>query len=351
MGRQPTASDIPTTFLPDFCGLRIVFAVVVIGEMLALVLTLAPATGGDRWSDLGLVSLFVQWVALTGTAVLCLARRYLARLGDVPAATLAYLLLLAVIVLVTLVAQALADRLGIDQLLPGGWRDGFLWRSLAIGAIASAVSLRYFYVRHQWQRQVLAESRAHLEALQARIRPHFLFNSLNTVASLTRTRPELAEATIEDLAELFRASLGNPTEGVTLALELELAHRYLNIEQLRLGDRLHIDWDVDELDGDLAVPALIVQPLLENAVYHGIEPRAEGGTLSVRGSRDGADAVLVIDNPLPVRRGNRESGNHMALENIDARLAVFYGRKGLLQTIVTEDRFRATLQLPPGRGT
>jgi two-component system sensor histidine kinase AlgZ len=349
MGRQPTASDIPTTFLPDFCGWRIVFAVVVIGEMLALVLTLAPATGGDRWSNLGLVSLFVQWVALTGTAVLCLARRHLARLGDVPAATLAYLLLLTAIVLVSLVAQVLAEWLGIDQLLSGGWRNDFLWRSLAIGAIASAVSLRYFYVRHQWQRQVLAESRAHLEALQARIRPHFLFNSLNTVASLTRTRPELAETTIEDLAELFRASLGNPAEGVTLALELELAHRYLNIEQLRLGDRLTIDWKVDDLDGDLAVPALTVQPLLENAIYHGIEPRPDGGTLSVRGSRDGEDVVLVIENPLPVHRGNRDSGNHMALENISARLAAFYGRKDLLLTIVTEDRFRATLHLPLGR--
>jgi len=226
MDHQPTSSDIPTTFLPDFCGLRVVFAVVVIGEMLALVLTLAPVAGNDRWSDLGLVSLFVQWVALTGTAMLCLLRRHLARLGDVPAATLAYLLLLAVTAVVSLVALALAARLGLDQLLPAGWRDGFFWRSLAIGAIAAAVSLRYFYVRHQWQRQVLVESRAHLEALQARIRPHFLFNSLNTVASLTRTRPELAETTIEDLAELFRASLGNPVEGVPLALELELANRY-----------------------------------------------------------------------------------------------------------------------------
>jgi len=349
MDHQPTSSDIPTTFLPDFCGLRVVFAVVVIGEMLALVLTLAPVAGNDRWSDLGLVSLFVQWVALTGTAMLCLLRRHLARLGDVPAATLAYLLLLAVTAVVSLVALALAARLGLDQLLPTGWRDGFFWRSLAIGAIAAAVSLRYFYIRHQWQRQVLVESRAHLEALQARIRPHFLFNSLNTVASLTRTRPELAETTIEDLAELFRASLGNPAEGVPLALELELANRYLNIEQLRLGDRLQVAWDIGELDGDLAMPALIVQPLLENAVYHGIEPRAEGGTLSVRGTCEGEDAVLVIDNPLSPHGRNREAGHHMALENIRARLKAFYGRDELLQTIVTDDRFRATLRLPPGR--
>ncbi len=344
MGRQSSANDLPTTFLPDFCGLRIVFAVVVIGEMLALVLTLAPAADGDRWADLGLVSLYVQWVALTGTALLCLARRHLARLGDVPAASAAYLLLLGTILGVALVALALADRLGLDTLLPPGWRDGFVWRSLAIGAIAAAVSLRYFYVRHQWRRQVLAESRAHLEALQARIRPHFLFNSLNTVASLTRSRPEVAEATIEDLAELFRASLADAEEGVPLEVELGLARSYLNIEQLRL--RLRIDWQVDELDGELAMPPLIVQPLLENAVYHGIEPRAEGGTLRVHGSREDELNVLVIENPLPAPGNRRGGGHHMALENIGARLEAFFGRDGLLETLQTEDRFRATLRLP-----
>ncbi len=346
VGRQSSASDLPTTFLPDFCGLRIVFAVVVIGEMLALVLTLAPAVGDDRWADLGLVSLYVQWVALTGTALLCLARRHLARLGDVPAASVAYLLLLATILAVSLVALALADRLGLDSLLRPGWRDDFVWRSLAIGAIAAAVSLRYFYVRHQWRRQVLAESRAHLEALQARIRPHFLFNSLNTVASLTRSRPEVAEATIEDLAELFRASLADAGQGVPLEVELGLARSYLNIEQLRLGDRLRVDWQVEALDGQRMMPALIVQPLLENAVYHGIEPRSDGGTLRVRASREDGMNVLVIDNPLPPHGAARGSGHRMALENIDARLAAFFGRDGLLETLQTEDRFRATLRLP-----
>ena len=348
MNRQPTAAQAPTTFLPDFCGLRIVFAVVVIGEMLALLLTLAPGSAGDRWADLGLVSLFVQWVALTGTATLCLARRHLARLGDVPAATVAYLLLLAVITVVTLIVLTLSDTIGLDTLLTRGWRDDFLWRSLAIGAIVSAVSLRYFYVRHQWQRQVLAESRAHLEALQARIRPHFLFNSLNTVASLTRSRPELAEATIEDLADLFRASLADPAEGVPLAVEMELARRYLNIEQLRLGDRIAVDWRVDGLDDDLAMPALIIQPLLENAVYHGIEPQAEGGLLRVRGWLEEGACVLQIDNPL-ADGGGRPDGNRMALENIHERLRAFYGRDGLLEAVERDGRFEATLTLPQKR--
>ena len=337
------------TFLPDFCGLRVVFAVVVIGEMLALVLTLAAAPGGDRWADLGLASLFVQWAALTSTAALCLARRRLAVLGDVPAATLAYLLVLVVIALVTLAVLALADRIGLDALLAPGWRDDFLWRSLAIGAIAAAVSLRYFYVRHQWQRQVLAESRAHLEALQARIRPHFLFNSLNTVASLTRSRPEQAEAAIEDLAELFRASLGNPAEGVPLALELELAQSYLNIERLRLGERLRVAWEAEGLDGAVTMPALILQPLLENAVYHGIEPRAEGGVLRLRGRCDADACEVRIENPLAPPGGAREGGNRMALDNIRERLRAFFGREGLLAAAEQGGAFVVTLTLPRER--
>ncbi|HEY5719909.1 MAG TPA: sensor histidine kinase, partial [Gammaproteobacteria bacterium] len=164
--KPPADTPDAGTFLPDFCGLRIVFAVVVMAELLALVLVLATASGhGDRWSEIGLVSLYVQWAALTGTAALCLGRRWLARLGDVRAATLAYLLLLATTALVAALALGLAAWLSFDPFLPAGWRDGFLWRSVVIGAVVAALSLRYFYVRHQWQRQVLAESRAHLEAL------------------------------------------------------------------------------------------------------------------------------------------------------------------------------------------
>jgi len=345
-GASRAAGD---SFLPDFCGLRIVFSVMVIAELLALVLVLAPAHGtADRWVNVGLVSLYVQWVALTGTAALCLARGRLARLADVPAATAAYLLLLLATLLVSGAALLLASALQIDPFLAHGWRDGFLWRSLAIGAVVAALSLRYFYVRHLWQRQVLAESRAKLDALQARIRPHFLFNSLNTVASLTHDRPELAEATIEDLADLFRATLGDSTEGVTLGVELDLAQRYLNIERLRLGDRLQVEWDQAALDLVARLPALTIQPLLENAVYHGIEPRPEGGLIRLYGRRDGNDNLLEISNPLPAVSTASPSGKSMALENVSQRLVGFFGRSDLLEYEASGESFHVTLRLPRG---
>ncbi|HEY5789604.1 MAG TPA: histidine kinase [Gammaproteobacteria bacterium] len=349
--KPPADTPDAGTFLPDFCGLRIVFAVVVMAELLALVLVLATASGhGDRWSEIGLVSLYVQWAALTGTAALCLGRRWLARLGDVRAATLAYLLLLATTALVAALALGLAAWLSFDPFLPAGWRDGFLWRSVVIGAVVAALSLRYFYVRHQWQRQVLAESRAHLEALQARIRPHFLFNSLNTVASLTHDRPQLAESTIEDLAELFRATLTDTTAGVPLRVELELAQRYLNIEALRLGERLRVDWEVAGLDLDAPLPALVVQPLLENAVYHGIEPAPDGGVVRLRGWREGDDNCLSIDNPV-TGGAARSDGQQMALDNVRERLAGFFGRPGLLSVKRDAGSFRVELRLPPRAGS
>lgn len=340
--------EAEATFLPDFCGMRIVLSVVVIGEMLALLLVLGPvAATGDRWADLGVVSLYVQWVALTGTAVLCYARRWLRRLGDVPAAAVAYLLLLTTIALLAAIMTALATPLGLDMLLADGWQQGFMLRSVAIGAIASAVALRYFYVRHQWQRQVLAESRAHYIALQARIRPHFLFNSLNTIASLTRSDPPQAEAALEDLADLFRASLAGDGDGggVTLDDELELGRRYLNIEHLRLGERLRVTWDLEGVDLTARMPPLVLQPLLENAVHHGIEPLPEGGEIRIRGRRVAGCNELVIENPCS-GGGAHHDGNRMALDNIRERLAAYYARGDVLTVIEETVRYAVTLRLP-----
>ena len=150
-------------------------------------------------------------------------------------------------------------------------------QNLAVCAIATGLALRYFYVTHQWQANVEAEAQSRVRALQARIRPHFLFNSMNTIASLTRSNPKVAEQAIADLSDLFRASLREHRERIPLAHEIEIARAYERVERLRLGERLQVDWQVDGLPMDAKVPALILQPLLENAVYHGIEPLDQGG--------------------------------------------------------------------------
>lgn len=334
-------------FLPNFCDVRMVFAVVVIGELLAFVLTLAPfAPGGERWSQLSVISLFVQWVGLTSAAVLCYTRLYLGRLRENTAATLSYVLLLLVTLVLSEAAYRIALLTGYGWEITPYWHAELLLRNLAISAVVNAVTLRYFYVQHQWQQQVKAESLARIAALQARIRPHFLFNSMNTIASLTRSDPVLAEEAVIDLADLFRHSLADAGQQVTLAEEFELSRRYLRIEQLRLGERLRVDWDVAALPSDALLPPLSVQPLLENAVYHGIEALAGGGTIRVHGQRDGATLVLNIDNPAPEKNIKARSGNRMALENIRLRFEALHGAHGQLRTEQHEHSFHVELRFP-----
>lgn len=324
-----------------------VFAVVMVGELLAFVLTLAPfAVDSGRWSQLSIISLFVQWVGLSSAAALCGARHWLGQLKEYSAATVSYALLLLVTLVLSEVAYRIALLTGFGWDVAPHMHTELLLRNLAISAVVNAVALRYFYVQHQWERQIKAESRARVDALQARIRPHFLFNSLNTIASLTRSDPVLAEEAVEDLADVFRQSLADAGQLVTLDEELELSRRYLRIEQLRLADRLQMAWDIGALPGDALILPLSLQPLLENAIYHGIEPRAEGGTVHVRGQREGQTLILSIENPLPQSPATSRDGHGMALENTRLRFEGLYGEHASLRTTHDAQTFRAELRFP-----
>jgi len=345
-----SADGTDALFLPSFCDIRLVFAVVVLAELLAVVLVLAGASSSG-WSRLGLVSLYVQWVALSSAAVLCLARPALARLSDTGAAVVSYLLLVLVAAVVAELAWWALEAGRPWDYPRDASQAGFLLRNVGIAAVIGALALRYFYVRHQWQRQVRAEARARVDALQARIRPHFLFNSLNTVAALTRSRPQQAEEAVQDLADLFRASLGGQDAQVALAQEMDMARRYLHMESLRLGERLQVSWQVDEGVEDLRVPPLILQPLLENAIYHGIEPLPEGGCVQVRGHREPGRLRLQVSNPLPGAGGGRRSGHRLALDNIRQRLALAYGERAGLQARAEGGLYRVELILPAGEAS
>lgn len=320
-----------------------VFAVVVIAELFAFVLSLA-GNAHDPWSELGLASLFIQWIALSSAAVMCLARPLLSKLGDMAAALTSYLLLL----LTTAVVSELAYRFAMqDQNLYGIQHAGFLFRNLAISAILSALVLRYLYVRHQWRQQVRAEAEARVEALQARIRPHFLFNSMNSIAALTRSDAVRAEQAVQDLSDLFRVSLRNASERVMLEEEIDLARRYLRMESLRLGDRLQVEWSIDRLPRKRLVPSLILQPLLENAVYHGIEMLPGGGRILISGSAEGRRISIVIRNPRAT--GSAEAhrkGNRIALENIRLRLQLAFGEQAGVALREVDDEFETTLYFP-----
>lgn len=330
-------------FLPDFCGIRVVFAVVIIAELCAFLLAFAPLqmTYAQRWQTLGITSLFVQWLGLTSCAILCLSKRWLQPMSNRCAAIASYALILFMIALITEAAYWVFLKPG-PEFVSHGY---FLLRNLFVGAIIAGPILRYFYVQQQWRLQVQAESSARLQALQARIRPHFFFNSMNTIASLTRSRPEQAEAAVEDLADLFRASM-NGQRLHRWQDEKLLCERYLEIESMRLGERLRVDWQVEALPADALLPPLLIQPLLENAIYYGIEPQADGGVITILGKRDNQQLNIEVENPFSEASLHRHEGNHLALENIRERLATLYGSAGTLNLEQQDHGYRVSLSFP-----
>jgi two-component system sensor histidine kinase AlgZ len=340
-------------FLPNFCNLQSVLVVVVLVELFAFVLTLAAAPHSeDLWGVLALHSLFMQWAGLISAALLCLLRRPLSRFSDRLAGVVSYFMLLFTISGLSLVAYATLDWAGFPITTES--RLEFLLRNLGIAAIVLALTLRYFYVTFQWRQRTRAEARARLEALQARIRPHFLFNSINTVTSLIHDKPDEAEEALLDLADLFRASLREEQQFIPLSEELELTRRYLGMESLRLGERLQFDWQLGQGIDRLQLPPLILQPLVENAVYHGIEPQPQGGTVTIAIHRDAGQLNVAVSNPCPQEvnqpGSERESGNRIALENIRARLGAHYGERASLTLEQGEGEFRVQLCLPAEEG-
>lgn len=333
------------SYLPDFCSARAVLVVVLIAEMVALVLTLAGTAEGDSFLlGLSTNSLFVLWIALTSAAVLCRARRWLAGINVVTALSLCFVLLQLVTLLVSECAWWL-DRVYASAFLQTESHGWFVLRNLGISGLVSAVALRYFYVAGEWRRNVELEARARIRALQARIRPHFLFNSMNTIAALIGSNPGRAEEAVEDLSDLFRATLAEAQSMIPLKQELEVARIYQRMEQLRLGERLVVNWEVAELPMRARIPGLMVQPLLENAIYHGIEPLPEGGAVSIRGCRDDGDVVLTISNPRAPGATRRE-GNRLALDNIRQRLELAFGRRAGVEVDESEQRYSVTLRFP-----
>lgn len=349
-----TAADKPRadtcSYLPDLCAPMAVLGVVLVTELLAITLALARE---EQWvaffADLGRTSVVLQWLSLTSAAVLCALRSRVARLSLQAGSVLAFG---AVLLNLLVVSEALywVGYFIAPGVATGGWLPADHWffaaRNLGIGTIVTGGLLRYFYVSSQWQHNVRREAEARIHALQARIRPHFLFNSMNTIASLIRGNPVAAEQAVEDLADLFRASLAEARQRITLAEELDIARLYERMECQRLGERLRVDWHIDALPADATIPSLTVQPLLENAIYHGIERLAEAGVVEVTGRRDGDTLYLALDNPTPATGEPERAGNQIALDNIRERLALAFGNRASLAIEAAPGRFRVTLAFP-----
>lgn len=218
-----------------------------------------------------------------------------------------------------------------------------LVRWLLVVVTVTGMLLVYFDLRGRALSPALAEAR--LQALQSRIRPHFLFNSINAVLSLVRQEPRRAEAALEDMAGLFRALMADNRDLVPLADEIELCRQYLDLEQLRLGDRLQVEWHVDKMPGDALVPPLALQPLLENAVYHGIEPSETPGVVSINIYAVRDRLQIVLRNPYRAS-GDHHAGNKMAVGNIRERLQLHFDVAAELTTRVGDNTYEVRITMP-----
>ena len=185
-----------------------------------------------------------------------------------------------------------------------------------------------------------------LKALQARMRPHFFFNTLNSVASLIRSDPELAEKAIEDMADVFRVVIRAEPKLVSLAEDIEIAKQYMDIEKLRLGERLKVEWHISEDAMNARIPSLTMQPLLENAVYHGIEPSLPGGTITVDCSCEDDRLHILVTNPVPEIKLDKQRGSKSALRNIRERLKRQFGGDVRINIRDTRERFNISINAP-----
>ena len=316
-------------------------AVILAGEALGLLLALSPGT--DGWLvRFGLASLGIQWIAVGTLCALFLLRRVLARL---PAMKLAWACLGLLLAMTLLVAAAAWELLGMTM-DPGVGRASFVLRMLALAFVVGLLGLVTY--QNYWRARQLAvrAKQLELEALQARIRPHFLFNTLNTGAALVHARPADAERLLLDLADLFRCALRGPQQ-IPLAEELALTRRYLEIEALRFGDRLRLGWDLPETMPEVLVPSLSIQPLAENAIRHGIERRPDGGAVDVAVRLFGDRVEITVANDIPGTAGGGGGGGHaVGLASARERVHALTDGRGRVESRVEAGRYIASVHLP-----
>ncbi len=238
---------------------------------------------------------------------------------------------------------ALAGLYGCGILWLAGGHDQLPWlASAASGALLAALLVAALVWRARGQ--IPATTQARLGELQARIRPHFLFNTLNTAIALVRAEPARAEALLEDLSDLFRHALREPGPAVTLDQEIALAQRYLAIEQVRFGERLRLSWQLDPQAGVALLPPLLLQPLVENAVRHGVEPSAAGADVRISTERRGERVVIKVSNTLP--DGPGAAGQGLALTNVQDRLKLLHDVQGQCRFGLRDNWFVVRLEVP-----
>lgn len=320
---------------------KVVIWAVLAGEGLAALLTLAADTPDGRWVRFGLLSLGVQWVVLLALGLLYVMRGRLDAMRPQRVAYLALALLMLSSWAVALGCWWLLHSAGVYPGPPGD----LLLRVSLIAAIVGWLALAAY--QNHWRNRQLAvrAKQAELAALQARVRPHFLFNTLNTAATLVHLRPDEAERLLLDLADLFRAALSGPRE-IPLEEELALVRRYLEIESLRFGPRLRTRWMLPDTLPQIVVPALSLQPLAENAVRHGIERLPEGGEVTIAVRQHAGHVEILVRNPVSPSTEGQATGHNIGLPASTARIESYSEGRGSVRAERSADTFTVTVRLP-----
>ena len=346
MNERGARPALPAGWMPDFCSLPILGSVVVIVELIVVIVLIAPGQGAwPSLRDLFAASFLAQWIALISAAALCKAGPWLGQRKALPGSLFAAALPMLIAAACSTIAISM-DRSLLLHWIPSDEIATFVIANTVLAGLVASIALRYFYVLQEWSRGVEAQATARIETLQARIRPHFLFNSLNAIASLIRIDADKAETAIEDLAHVFRATLREDRLDHTLDDELEIVDHYLAIEALRLGARLQVSRTIDAATRRLRLPALSLQPLVENAIHHGIQAISEGGMIAISSYRENDELRVSVRNPKPPVAPTRLGGNHIALGNIRERLRMRYGARAALEVEAGADYHLVTLRVP-----
>jgi two-component system sensor histidine kinase AlgZ len=320
--------------LPNFCNLGVMLRSLVIVNLMLIPAALLRAAQPDAvLQEFMVLAAFSEPVLIVSLVALCAGRRWLHAMGY--ARSIAVLLAFEV-----LVAAALWQFW--SELLPE--RRAMPFANLVLLTLfVTGFAIAYFDLRARALTPSVTEAR--IQALQARIRPHFLYNSINAVLSLIRSEPRRAERALEDLADLFRVLMADNRTLAPISNEVELARQYLALETLRLGDRLKVTWRIDGMPGDALVPPLVLQPLVENAVYHGIEPSERGGEIEIDVGMAGGQLVMALRNPFP-GGGRHSAGNRMAIVNIRERLQLHFDAEATMRSEVKDGIYKVTIRMP-----
>ena len=322
-----------------------VIELLIASNLLAVMMFLSSLTALQQFSWINLAQhlLFVSWIAIG----FCCSVSYLPISLHKLAPVLLVLLCFMIIIVLIIISHSLLAALSYFLQKPGSTFSAYIFSGLTLavlqGICVGVLCLRYIYIRDQWMRRRQSELVAKIQALQSRIQPHFLFNSLNSVISLISIDPVKAEKMLLDLSSLFRASLAALKE-VSLAEEIALCQRYLDIERMRLGERLQVTWKIDS-DQDLStvkIPLLTLQPLLENSIYHGVETTTQVSEVKILVEVVERKVNIVLSNPY-LEKGAASKGHGIAIENVKQRLIAHYGLSVNLSTHARHGYFTVLL--------